>query len=245
MSFDDTRSPWPLAGGLTAACLLTVVGGGAFVLTASRPKPVTAPTAFKTFAAADGSFRCEYPDGWGKRAGDSHGIASAARFSSGEAAIVVESDLTGSLIGDMPQPGGGMPGTDPETGGGGAAVPDLSSMPGMEKLGLGNVKMDRRPAVERLHESRKKILERELKIDGHEELTEQPAKAFRSQLGDARWSEFTAKGGFMSGDVHGYRATIMGTERAIYVTCQASEKDWKLVDAAFKRVIGSVGPGTQ
>jgi hypothetical protein len=223
-----------------------VVGGGAFVLTASRPRPITAPKTFKSFTAADGSFRCEYPEGWSKASGDSHGIASLARFKSGEAVIDVKSDLTGSLIGDMPTPGGGMPGGDPETGGGGAAVPDLSSMPGMEKLGLGNVKMDRRPAVERLHEAGKKELERDLKIEGHEELTEKPAQAFRSQLGDARWSEFTAKGsGFMSSDVHGYRATIMGTERAITVTCQASEKEWKVVDAAFKRVIGSIGPGTQ
>jgi len=242
MSFDDSRSPWPLAGGLTAVCLLTLVGGAAFVLTASRPKPITVPKTFKSFAAADGSFRCEYPEGWGKKSADSHGIASAARFRSGEAYIMVESDLTGSLLGDMPT-SGGMPSGDLESAGGGAAVPDLSSMPGMEKLGLSGVKMDRRPAVERLHESRKKTLEAELKMEGREEVTEQPAKAFRSQLGDARWSEFTAKGGFLTGDVHGYRATIMGTERAIYVTCQASEKDWKLVDAAFKRVIGSVGPG--
>jgi hypothetical protein len=234
---------------LTAVCLLTLVGGGVFVLTASRPKPVVVPKTFKTFAAADGSFRCEYPEGWKKRSGDSHGIASLARFQSGGAVIDVESDLTGSLMGDMPSPGGGMPGGETpggetESAGGGAAVPDLSSMPGMEKLGLGNVKMDRRPAVERLHEGRKKLLESELKADGIEEVTEQPAKAFRSQLGDARWSEFTGKGGFMAGDVHGYRATIMGTERAIYVTCRASEKEWKVVDAAFKRVIGSVGPGT-
>lgn len=236
---------WPLAGGLSAVCLLILVGGGAFVLTASRPKPITAPKAFKTFAAADGSFRCEYPDGWSKAAGASHGISSLARFKNGEAVIDVESDLTGSLIGDMPNPGGGMPGGDLETGGGGAAVPDLSGMPGMEKLGLGNIKMDRRPAVERLHESRKKMLESELKLESLEEVTEQPAKAFRSQLGDARWSEFTAKGTFLTSDVHGYRATIMGTERAIYVKCQAPEKDWKLVDAAFKRVIGSLSPGTQ
>jgi hypothetical protein len=215
------------------------------VLTASRPKPITAPKTFKAFTASDGSFRCEYPEGWSKGAGASHGIASMARFKDGAAVIDVESDLTGSLMADMPTPGGGMPGGDTETAGGGAAVPDLSSMPGMEKLGLSGLKIDRRPAVERLHEARKKSLETELKVDGHEELTEQPAKAFRSQLGDARWSEFTAKGNFMTGDVHGYRATIMGTERAIYVTCQAPEKDWKLVDAAFKRVIGSLAPGTQ
>lgn len=245
MSFDESRSPWPLAGGLTAVCLLTLVGGGAFVLTASRPKPITAPKTFKTFAAADGSFRCEYPEGWTKASGASHGIASMARFKNGGAVIDVESDLTGSLMGDMPTPGGGMPGGDAEMGGSGAAVPDLSSMPGMEKLGMGNLKLDRRPAVERLHESRKKVLETELKADGLEEVAEQPAKAFRSQLGDARWSEFTAKGNFLTGNVHGYRATIMGTERAIYVKCQAPEKDWKLVDAAFKRVIGSIGAGSQ
>jgi hypothetical protein len=242
MGIDESKSPWPLAGALSGLCGLVLIGGLAFLLVAFRPEPVTAPTAFKKFNAADQSFGCEYPDGWAKAAGESHAISSAARFRKGGAVILIESDLTGSLVGDMPQPGAGIP--DPSEGAGApaAGIPDLSGIPGASAVGLGGMKLDRRPAVEKLHEARKKTFEAELKTEGIGEYSEQPAQAFRGQLGDARWSEYSADGGFFTGKIHGIRATIMGTERAIYVQCQSPEKDWKVVAPAFKRVLGSIGP---
>jgi hypothetical protein len=241
MGIDETRSPWPLAGGLSALCVVMLIGGLAFLLVGSRPEPVKAPTAFKKFNASDQSFACEYPDGWRKAAGESHGIASAARFTRGEALIRVESDLTGSLMGDMSRGGGGVPEVSgmPDTSGG---TVDLSGIPGAASLGLGNLKIDNRPAVEKLHEARKKAFVEELAEEGLSEYTEKPLQAFRTQIGEARWSEYQAQGGFLAADVHGFRATIMGTERAIYVQCQATEKDWKMVEPAFKRVIGSLAP---
>jgi hypothetical protein len=230
MGIDESKSPWPQAGWLSALCGFVLVGGLAFVLYALQPVPIKAPTAYKPFTAGDQSFACEYPDGWKKRSDESHGIAAAAKFSQGEAVIFIKSDLTGSLIADMPQ--------------GSGAMPDLSGVPGAESMGLGNVKMDNRPPVEKLHEARKKQFATELLEQGIGEYEEQAPKAYRSQIGEARWSEYTANGNFLTQKVHGYRATIMGTERAIYVKCQAPEKDWKTVQAAFQRVLGSVGPGT-
>jgi len=170
------------------------------------------------------------------------GIMSTGTFTKGTAEIEVESDLTGSLVGDMPAPlAGDMPDSEIPTSG--AGVPDLSSMPGMEKLaGLGG-KMDRRPAVEKLHEGRKEGFAKELQKKGISEFEEAAPKAFQSAMGDARWSSYTAKGNMLTGKVKGYRATIMGTERAIYVNCVASEKDWPKLDKAFQRVIGSISPG--
>jgi hypothetical protein len=85
-----------------------------------------------------------------------------------------------------------------------------------------------------------KALQRE---QGVTEVVEQPMQKFQSRMGDARWSAYTGQGGFFSGKVRGYRATIMGTERAIYLNCLAPARDWPMVEKAFQRVIGSVCPG--
>lgn len=239
---DEAKSPWPLAGGLSAVCGFVLIGGLAFLLVGNKAEPVTAPTAFKPFTATDKAFRCEYPDGWYKTGGGSHGIMSRGKFTKGTAVIEVDADLTGSLMFDMPTPGGVDP-TSGDLGGSGAGMPDPSSIPGMEKLAGANLKMDRRPPVEKLHEARQKSFAQELKSQGIAEVEEAPPQAFRSQSGDARWSAYTAQGNMLIGKVKGYRATIMGSERAIYVNCLASEKDWPKLDKAFQRVIGSVAPG--
>ncbi|MGV3720194.1 MAG: hypothetical protein ACO1SX_04720 [Actinomycetota bacterium] len=239
---DEARNPWPLAGGLSAVCGFVLVGGLAFILMGSKPEPITAPTAFKPYTAADKAFRCEYPDGWEQSGGSRMGVASNGKFTKGAAVIEVDADLTGSLLFDMPTPGGVDPASG-DPGASGAGMPDLSSIPGMEKLAGVDLKMDRRPPVEKLHEARKKAFAAEMKGRGISEVEEAAPQAFRSQIGDARWSAYTAQGNMFVGKVKGYRASIMGGERAIYVNCQAPEKDWPKVDKAFQRVIGSIAPG--
>ena len=55
MGIDESKSPWPLAGWLSALCGFVLIGGIAFVLVAMRPEPITAPKSFKKFAAEDQS----------------------------------------------------------------------------------------------------------------------------------------------------------------------------------------------
>jgi hypothetical protein len=62
---------------------------------------VEAPASFASYNAKDGSFACEYPDGW-ETAGGGKGH-QWAKFTSGSAEIKVQTNITGSLMGDIAQ----------------------------------------------------------------------------------------------------------------------------------------------
>ena len=68
----------------------------------------------------------------------------------------------------------------------------------------------------------------------------QPAADMPSAVGPARYSEFTADGG----KTHGYRCTMMGPQRVIYVTASCPESDWPVLKPAFGHVIGNVKAGS-
>ena len=65
-------------------------------------------------------------------------------------------------------------------------------------------------------------------------------KPMPSKVGDARYCEFTADGG----KTHGYRCTMLGPQRAIFVTTSCPESDWEVLKPAFSHVIGSIQAGT-
>lgn len=240
MYANEVRNPWPLAGTITAACVAVLVGGGVYVAAAMRPEPVTTPTAYQTFKAADGTFQCQYPAGWGGANGESHGIQSTALFRKGRARIIVDSSFTSSLINDMPTPGGTTP--DVLGGGGeipsgsGAAMPTLPIIPGMGDLNA-QLQNARKPAIERVHASNKKQVEL-----GRDEYDEKPAQPFQSGFGDARVSEYTVKAGSFGGKLHGFRASYLSTERGLSASCECAEEDWPKLKDAFWKVILSVSP---
>jgi hypothetical protein len=225
MDANRSSNPWPLAGGLTGLCVVTLVGGIAFVISALKPKPVPRPTSFSSFTAADKSFRCDYPSDWKVDADESGAVASAARFKREGGRIFVMSDLAGSLTGEIQKAPGDIVGSLPPGAGGGAAS-ELT-----------------RPPVEKLHLGAKTKFEASLAEKGYQEYDEQSMQSFQSAAGDARYSEFTARGSGLKGNIHGYRATILATERRITVSCRCPESDWPNLKDAFLRVIGSVAPG--
>lgn len=71
---------------------------------------------------------------------------------------------------------------------------------------------------------------------------EKPAEPYQSKFGDARVSEWTASKGNIK--LHGYRVTMAGTDRAVSVFCLTPERNWKILEPAFQRIITSVGPGS-
>lgn len=222
----EERNPtkaWLLGGGGVASAALLVA---IFFLKASKPEIVPAPTRFAAYSAADKSFVCESPDGWAKQGSAAHGIMSGALFKNGPASINITSDLMGSLMGDMAAAGSGIAGSVP------AGMENL--VPGMEQA----LKEARKPPVEKVHEMGKKRIAGEFKT-----YEEQPAKPFPSKIGDARYSEFTADGGWRVGKVRGYRVTMLGGERSVTVICQCPEENWPTLQKSFARVIGSIAPG--
>ena len=91
------------------------------------------PTTYTTYDAKDGSFQIECPAGWEVTTGGSRGYAWA-KFTSGNAEIAVDTNLTGSLMADI------------------------------AKSGIAIVNMGEReaaPAVEKVHESEKEAFVQE------------------------------------------------------------------------------------
>ena len=87
--------------------VLAVVGCGS--------APIPAPTAYSSFNSKEGTFQCDYPDGWEAKGGGRRGPTWAS-FTQGSAEIRVTADITGSLLGDIGGGGAseGAPGTPPE-----------------------------------------------------------------------------------------------------------------------------------
>lgn len=61
--------------------------------------PVVAPTSYVAYNHNEGTFACEYPDGWQADGGGKHGPIWAT-FQSGPAEIRLSGDAVGSLMGD-------------------------------------------------------------------------------------------------------------------------------------------------
>ena len=68
---------------------------------------------------------------------------------------------------------------------------------------------------------------------------EGPMQKLESRVGDARISEWTADGG----KTHGYRVTMLGSQREMTVICIAPERNWAILQPAFQHMIASVVPG--
>jgi hypothetical protein len=87
------------------ACLFTILLSTAMLLAlpGCGGGPVPAPTSYATYETKDGGFAVEYPEGWDADGGGKKN--SWAKFSKGTAEISLQTDLVGSLMGDM---GAGM-----------------------------------------------------------------------------------------------------------------------------------------
>lgn len=230
-------NPWPVAWSLTGVCLLVLLGGGAYVYSASQPEKLQPVTSYAQFVADDKAFQCQYPSGWKVKSAQPQGISSYANFRKGAAEINIDADLQGSLMGDIMRSQQTMaenPGGDFAGGGGGGSVPGLEQLPG----GGGMAPNDRRPPVERLHEAKKEDMDSE-----HEGYQEQPPAVLQSALGEGRVSTYTYKGEGWAGKMKGIRATILANEKLVSVLCECPERDFTMLKPAFDRVLQTLKPG--
>ncbi len=218
----------PLPAWVTGLILIGVVGALTLLAFFGIPKggpSVPAPKSFKSFETPDKSVAGVGPDGWTKkRSAGLGGTIGGVSFTRGSAQISVTADLAGSLMGDMAA----------------AANAQISNV---SDILPGGQAPPAKPPVEKLHEAGASDME-----ESFETYNEQPMKPLQSALGDARISEFTGKTqkDMMSQGypAHGYRATILGTEKRVTVLCYCTDKDWKNLKPAFDKVIGSLKPGS-
>jgi len=88
----------------------------------------------------------------------------------------------------------------------------------------------------RVHEMKKKAYEEE-----YSSYKEEPAVTVRTGFGKTRRSTFTGIKGFTK--YKGYRATALGVQTQITVTCVCAEKDFDMLEPAFARAIETLGIG--
>jgi hypothetical protein len=95
---------------ISTVCILSVVFG-----VSGCGGSVPAPTAFVAYSSPDGRFACDYPKGWEVSGGGKADLPySSTRFTAGNAEIRVDTDLAGSLFGDIAKAGGAGFGGDAE-----------------------------------------------------------------------------------------------------------------------------------
>ena len=195
--------------GVVLAVALVVALVLIFIFRAQKPELIPAPASYIKYTAMDSSFTCDEPAGWATASGASGGINSGALFERSGAKIDIDTDLEGSLQGDITRA------TNAQMG-------DL--MPGVVQ----------ESPVEKLHEQGADAMKQKLG-----DYQEQPYKTFTGDLGEACYSEFTGDGGLLEGHVHGYRVTMLSSDRRVTIICQCPQSSWNTLKPAFLHVINS------
>jgi hypothetical protein len=195
------------------ACVFIV---GSVAIVGCHPKdPMTAPKSYVAFEALDKSFKGMAPEGWKVQRSGLQGTLTTAKISRLDASINIVSDLQGSLMGDM------MTATNNQMGG-------LTEGSGVNLPAP-------KPAVEKLHAAGKARLEKKYENEDYEEKAMQN---MQTKLGEARYSEFTAKG------VHGFRVTILASDRLFQITEVGDADEWTILQPIFAKVVAELAPGT-
>jgi hypothetical protein len=94
-----------------------------------------------------------------------------------------------------------------------------------------------KPAVEKVHLADATAFEKK-----YEDFKDKAMQNLQTPLGDGRFTEWTGKND-EGVEMHGYRATILGSQRAFSFNTRCPESDWKNLKPAFEKVILSVKPG--
>src|SRR5262249_53071262 len=101
-----TASPFP--GSIAILCSLLLMTGAS-----GCGGSLPAPKAFANYDSPDGRFSCDYPKGWEAAGGGKPDKPiSWAKFTAGNAEIRVDTDLAGSLFGDIAKAGSAMSGDE-------------------------------------------------------------------------------------------------------------------------------------
>jgi hypothetical protein len=80
--------------------MLALAMAGAMLAIGGCTGNTVMPTSYDTFNAADGSFQIQYPAGWEVTRGGSRGYLWV-KFTSGDAEMLVDTSVAGSLMGDV------------------------------------------------------------------------------------------------------------------------------------------------
>jgi hypothetical protein len=102
----------------------------------------------------------------------------------------------------------------------------------------GSLRAASKPAVERLHDQQAASLSKKLT-----EFKDGKMQPLLAKMGEGRFSEFTGKDGSL--ELHGYRVTILGSDKRYTVRAQCAESDWATLKPVYEKIIGSIAPGPE
>jgi len=193
-----------------------LVGGISFAaaftaVSAFTPKHTPAPESFTTYTAPDKSFACAAPAGWTTTA------PTAAKMSDGSASTV------GGVLFEQ-----------------NSAKIDITT-DNYATLVAYDV-MNNNADPQSLTGSKAGVLHKQWRAKTaaeHKGYAETKIADFDEQMGDARLSEWTARGNALGfgGAMHGYRASFAEGGKTVEVVCQCLDSDWPELKPAFQRVL--------
>jgi hypothetical protein len=193
------------------------------ILVAGCSQAVPAPELKPDIGPGKG-FTYLRPQGWrGEGKIEVGGNAGSIELRKNAAYVRIGADLAGSLMADV------STASSNSMGAAGDALPG----------GLGTaMRAANKPAVEKLHDIQGTTLAAKFK-----DFKDGKMQPFQSKLGEGRFSEFT--GELDANDIHGYRVTILGSDKRYSVRTQCTESDWKTLKPIFEKIVQSVGPGPE
>ncbi len=211
-------APQASPSGGTKLWLRLIVGVVSFIIGyavvgALNPKHTPAPESFTTYAAPDKSFTCAAPAGWTTTG------AAAGKMSDGSTSTV------GGVLFEQNN-----------------AKIDITT-DNYATLVAYDV-MNNNADPQSLTGSKAGVLHKQWRAKTaaeHKGYAETKVADFESPMGDARLSEWTARGNALGfgGAMHGYRASLAGGGKTAEVVCQCLESDWPELKPAFQRVLAS------
>ena len=221
-SYQGRPAPQTSSNGSTKLWLRLLVGGISFVaafsaVSAFTPKHTSAPESFTTYTAPDKSFTCASPAGWTTTS------PIAGKMSDGSASTV------GGVLFEQ-----------------NSAKIDITT-DNYATLVAYDV-MNNNADPQSLTGSKAGVLHKQWRAKTaaeHKGYAETKIADFGGQMGDARLSEWTARGNALGfgGAMHGYRASLAGGGKTVEVVCQCLDSDWPVLKPAFQRVLISIVAG--
>lgn len=151
------------------------------------------------------------------------GNSGSIELTSGTGFVRIGADLTGSLQSDI------LTASNNQMGGAADALPG-----GLGALARASTK----PAVEKLHDLQAVGLGKKF-----QDFKDGKLQPLSSKMGEGRFSEFTASDGGVA--LHGYRVTILGSDKRYSVRAQCAQSDWKTLQPIYEKIIQSVAPGPE
>ena len=181
---------------------------------ATKPAIIDAPTAFRPTDSPDKAFTCTGPDGWETLTAGVQG-SDEGGVTYRKGAVTI--DITDSSSLSFMSDAMKSP----------APMGDDPNMPAPP------------PPVVVMHDRQKNWLK-----EKYAEYVEQDPQPLQVPFGDTRISEWTAKAGIIPHEIHGYRVTMIGMNKAIVVDCHCPEGNWDTMKPVFLKVIQSIVTGS-